>query len=238
MRIGIAVAAAAFALRAVPAAAVDTAAPEQNPLARDYVDIGLHGGVAWRGNVADSRYDPFGLNLGVTIDVGRAPFWGGIYSEGAIFNARGSVVDPVTNSAPQIWAISAGWRGKVAIRLAPRLYLFPSLGAGVGRVEYHSSAVVPGPFYRAISNNAAFDGFSVTGEATFAYVWRFGAVTVQPLRVSGFMFESDRSPAHPAGYDYGIARNSVMFAAAIGVSVDPAAMVLAVWDAAKSVVPR
>jgi hypothetical protein len=52
------------------------------------------------------------------------------------------------------------------------------------------------------------------------------------------MFESDRSPAHPAGYDYGIARNSVMFAAAIGVSVDPAAMVLAVWDAAKSVVPR
>src|SRR4051812_28977244 len=238
VRIGIAVAAAALALRAAPAAAVDTAAPEPNPLARDYVDMGLHGGVAWRGNVADGRYDPFGVNLGVTIDVGRAPFWGGIYSEGALFNARGSAVDPVTNSAPEIRAISAGWRGKVAIRLAPRLYLFPSLGAGFGRVEYRSSAALPGPGYRFISNNAAFDGFSVTGEATFAYVWRFGAVTVQPLRVTGFMFESDRNPAHPAGYDYGIARNSVMFAAAIGVSVDPAAMVLAVWDTAKSVVPR
>ena len=238
VRIGIVVAAATFALRAAPAAAVDTAAPEPNPLARDYVDVGIHGGVAWRGNVADSRYDPFGLNLGATIDIGRAPFWGGIYSDAAIFNARGSAVDPTTNSAPEVWAISAGWRGKVAIRLAPRLYLFPSLGAGFGRVEYHSSAVVPGPFYRVISNNAAFDGFSVTGEATFAYVWRFGALTVQPLRVTGFMFESDRNAAHPAGYDYGIARNSVMFAAAVGVSLDPAAMVLAVWDAAKSVVPR
>jgi hypothetical protein len=238
VRIAVVVAAAAFALRGAPAAAGDTPAPEPNPLARDYVDVGLHGGVAWRGNLADSRYDPFGLNLGVTIDIGRAPFWGGIYSEGAIFNARGGVVDPTTNTAPEVWAISAGWRGKVAIRLAPRLYLFPSLGAGFGHVEYHSNAVLPGPFYRAISNNAAFNGFSVTGEATIAYVWRFGAVTLQPVRVSGFMFESDRSPAHPTGYDYGIARNSVMFAAAIGVSVDPAAMVLAIWDAAKSVVPR
>jgi hypothetical protein len=52
VRIGIAVAAAALALRAAPAAAVDTAVPEPNPLARDYVDIGLHGGVAWCGNVA------------------------------------------------------------------------------------------------------------------------------------------------------------------------------------------
>ena len=146
--------------------------------------------------------------------------------------------NPVTNSAPAIWAISAGWRAKIAIRLAPRLYLFPSLGAGFGRLEYHSSAVLPGPVYRSISNNAAFDGLNVTAEATFAYVWRFGAVTFQPLRVTGFMFESDRSAAHPAGYNYGIARNSVMFAAAIGVSVDPAAMVLAAWDAAKSVVPR
>src|SRR4051794_35448180 len=70
-----------LALRAAPAAAADGAAPQQNPLAPDYVDIGIHGGIAWRGNVADSRYAPFGFNLGATIDVGRAPFWGGIYAD-------------------------------------------------------------------------------------------------------------------------------------------------------------
>jgi hypothetical protein len=224
------------ALGVATAAAADAVSAEPNPLARDYVDIGLHAGLAWRGNVADSRYDPFGLNFGVAIDVGRAPFWGGIYADGADFGARSGVVDPATNDSPRIWAISAGWRGKVAIRLAPRVFLFPSLGAGFGRLEYHSSEVLPGPGYRVRTNNAAFDGFSVTGEATFAYVWRFGAVTFQPLRVTSFMFERNRSVPYPAGYDYGVSRNGVMLAAAIGVSVDPAAMVLAVWDATKSVV--
>jgi hypothetical protein len=226
------------ALRVAPAAAADAPGAEPNPLARDYVDIGLHAGIAWRGNVADSRYDPFGFNFGVTIDFGRAPFWGGIYADGGDFGARSGVVDPSTNDSPRIWTVSAGWRGKVAIRLTSRWFLFPSLGAGIGRIEYHSSEVIPGPFYRVRTNNAAFDGFSVTGDATFAYVWRFGAVTFQPLRVTSFMFEHDRGVPYPAGYDYGISRNSVMLAAAIGVSVDPAAMVLALWDAAKSLIPR
>ena len=223
-----------LALRAAPAAAADAAAPEPNPLARDYVDIGIHGGIAWRGNVADSRYAPLGFNLGATIDIGRAPFWGGIYSDVSDFGGRNGVVDPVTDHSPGVRAISAGWRAKVAIRLAPRLYLFPALGAGFGRLQYYSSVVLPGPLYRVRSNNASFNGFSVTADATFAYVWRFGAVIFQPLRVSSFMFESSRNTPHPAGYDYGISRNSVMLAAAIGVSVDPAAMVLAVWDAARS----
>lgn len=225
-----------LALRAAPAAAADAAvpAPQPNPLARDYVDIGIHGGTAWRGNVADSRYAPFGFNLGATIDIGRAPFWGGIYADAADFAGRDGVVDPITDHSPRFRAISAGWRAKVAIRLAPRLYLFPALGAGFGRLEYHSSTVVPGPFYRVRSNTASFNGFSVTADATFAYVWRFGAVTFQPVRVSSFMFESNRSLAYPAGYDYGISRNGVMLAAAIGVSVDPSAMVLAVRDAVGS----
>jgi hypothetical protein len=224
-----------LAIRAAPAAAADAAAaaPETNPLARDYVDLGIHGGIAWRGNVADSRYAPFGLNLGVTIDIGRAPYWGGIYADAAEFGGRDGVVDPITDRSPRVRAISAGWRAKVAIRLAPRLYLFPALGAGFGRLEYSSSVVLPGPVYRVRSNTASFDGFSVTADATFAYVWRFGAVTLQPLRVSSFLFESNRSPPYPAGYDYGIARNSALLAAAVGVSVDPAAMVLAVWDTVK-----
>jgi hypothetical protein len=222
-----------LAIRAAPAAAADAAAP--NPLARDYVDIGIHGGIAWRGNVADNtRYAPFGANLGATIDIGRAPYWGGIYADVADFGSRAGVVDPITDRSPKVVAISAGWRAKVAIQLAPRLYLFPALGAGFGRLEYHSSVVLPGPPYRIRSNNASLDGFSVTADATFAYVWRFGAVTLQPLRVSSFMFESNRNPPHPAGYDYGISRNSALLTAAIGVSVDPAAMVLAVWDAVEN----
>ncbi len=216
------------------AAAAAAPAPEPNPLARDYVDIGIHSGIAWRGNVADSRYAPFGFNLGVTIDIGRAPYWGGIYADLADFGGRDGVVDPITDRSPQVIAISAGWRAKVAIRLAPHLYLFPALGAGFGRLEYDSSVVLPGPLYRVRSNNATFNGFSVTADATFAYVWRFGAVTLQPLRVSSFMFESNRHPPYPAGYDYGISRNSAILTAAIGVSADPAAMVLAVWDAVKS----
>jgi hypothetical protein len=223
-----------LALRAAPAAAADAAAPEPKPLARDYVDIGIHGGIAWRGNVADSRYAAFGFNLGATIDVGRAPYWGGIYADVADFGGRDGVVDPVTDHSPRVRAISAGWRAKVAIRLAPHLYLFPALGAGFGRLEYYSSVVVPGPLYRVRSNSASFNGFSVTADATFAYVWRFGAVVLQPLRVNSFMFESNRNPPYPAGYDYGISRNGAILAAAIGVSVDPAAMVLALWDTVES----
>jgi hypothetical protein len=221
-----------------PAAAPPpVAAPD--PLARDYVDIGIRGGLAWRGNTADSRYSPFGWGLGMTIDFGRAPFWGGIYADIAVFGARAGVVDPKVMDPPSVTAVSAGWRAKVAIRLAPRLYLFPALGAGFGREEYASGHYVRSDFRRVcICNDAIFDGFNATGEATFAYVWRFGAVSFQPLRVTGFMFMHNRSAANPPGYDYGISRNGVLLAATIGVSVDPAAMVLAVWDAAKSLIPH
>jgi len=242
VRIGIALAAgivsAALAVEAADAMAADAPPGEANPLARDYVDIGLRGGPAWRGNTVDGRYSQFGPVLGLTIDIGRAPFWGGIYADIAQFDARAGAVDPKTGEPFTVRAISAGWRAKVAIRLAPRLYLFPALGAGVGHESYSSGHHATSGPNVCNCNTAGFDGFSVTGEATFAYVWRFGAVTLQPLRVTGFMFESNRSVANPPGYDYGVARNSVMLAAAIGVSVDPAAMVLAVWDAVVALIPR
>ena len=243
MRVAVGIAAgitaAVLALEAATATAGEPPPGEPNPLARDYVDIGLRGGPAWRGNAADSRYAPVGWGLGMTIDIGRAPFWGGVYADVAIFDARSGIVDPATNQPPEVLALSAGWRAKIAVRLAARLYLFPALGAGFGQENYRSGHYERGnPPGVCNCNTAAFDGFSITGEATFAYVWRFGAITLQPLRATGFMFMSNRSPANPVGYDYGIPRYSVMFAATIGVSVDPAAMVLAIWDAARSLVPR
>ncbi len=64
--------------------------------------------------------------------------------------------------------------------------------------------------------------------------WTRAHAIANEQTASSFMFESNRNPQYPAGYDYGISRNGVMLAAAIGVSVDPAAMVLAVWDAVRS----
>jgi hypothetical protein len=238
VRVAIAIAAAAFTATAT-AAAADPPAAEPNPLARDYVDIGLHVGPAWRGNVADGRYDPFGWSAGATIDIGRAPYWGGVYSDVAIFDARAGTVDPKTNDPPEVTVISAGWRAKVAVRLTPRIFLFPALGAGFGHVGYSSGhRVVSGIGSVCNCNTAGFDGFSATGEATFAYVWRYGAVTFQPLRVSTFLGMSNRSVAVPAGYDYGVAHSGVLLAAAVGVSVDPAAMVLAIRDAIVAIIPH
>lgn len=238
MRIAIAIAAAAFSAAAT-AAAADPPAAEPNPLARDYVDIGLHLGPAWRGNVADGRYAPFGLSGGATIDIGRAPYWGGIYSDVAIFDGRAGVLDPKTTQPVTLMTVSAGWRAKIAIRLTPRIYLFPALGAGFGHESYSSGhRVFSNGADLCNCNTASFNGFSATGEATFAYVWRYGAVTLQPLRVNTFLGMSNRSVAVPPGYDYGVAHNSLLFAAAIGVSVDPAAMVLAIWDAVVAIVPR
>lgn len=228
-----------LALDATTAMADEPPPAEPNPLARDYVDIGLHGGPAWRGNVVDSRYSPFGVSAGATIDVGRAPYWGGIYSEVAQFDGQNGFVDPATNLPPRVRAISAGARAKLAIRLTPRLYLFPSLGAGFGRLDYSSGHyVISGGSNYCNCNTAAFDGFSVTGDATFAYVWRFGAVTFQPLRLTGLMFLSNQNAPHPAGYGYGVSPNGAVLAAAIGVSVDPAAMVLAIWDAVSALTPH
>jgi hypothetical protein len=239
-RIAVAIVTTALGVTTTAAtAAADTPAPGPNPLARDYVDIGIHFGPAWRANIADGRYAPFGLGGGVTIDIGRAPYWGGIYSDVAIFTARDGVVDPKTNDPPEVSVISAGWRAKIAIRLTPRIYLFPALGAGFGHVGYASGHwVASGVGAICNCNSAAFDGFSAMGEATFAYVWRYGAVTFQPLRVNTFLGMSNRSAAVPAGYDYGVAHNGLLLAATIGVSVDPAAMVLALRDAIVALIPR
>jgi hypothetical protein len=78
------------------------------------------------------------------------------------------------------------------------------------------------------------DGEHDARKGSDRHVWRFGAVVLQPLRVNSFMFESNRNPPYPAGYDYGISRNGAILATAIGVSVDPAAMVLALWDTVES----
>lgn len=47
------------------------------------------------------------------------------------------MVDPVNNEHPDLAMTSAGWCGKVAIRLAHRLYLLPMLGAGFAVLARH-----------------------------------------------------------------------------------------------------
>jgi hypothetical protein len=233
--------AAAALLAAAPAhAQVAAAAPtaSTDPLALDYVDYGIHVGPAWRGGLGDSRFSPVGWGFGMTFDIGRAPYWLGAYADANFFSTKDGFVDPVSGEGADLWAVNAGWRAKLAVRVAPRLYLFPSVGAGFGQVFYRSGAcyyVILG-YIPGNCHDADFHGFGVQGNATFAYTWRFVALTLEPIRVSAFLFEHRTAPQvpYPAGYDYGVPRNSVTFAASAGVSVDLSAMAIAIWTAAKA----
>lgn len=231
---------ATFALPAAPAAAQGAPGPpvSADPLALDYVEYGIHAGPVWRGSLGDDRFAPVGFGFGMTFDIGRAPFWLGAYADGSFFSTKDGFVDPVSGEGADLWAVSAGWRAKVAVRLAPRLYLFPSLGAGFGYVYYRSGSCpyvtlgyVPGNCH-----DADFHGLGVQGNATFAYTWRFVAVTLEPLRVSSYLFEHRTAPQtpYPPGYDYGVPRNSVAFAASAGLTIDLSALALALWSALKS----
>ena len=205
-----------------------------NRLALDYVDVGVHGGPVWRGNLGDERFSALGVGVGLTIDIGRAPYWLGIYSDVAIINANDGVVDPTNNERPRLEAISAGWRAKVAVRLSPNLYLFPSLGAGFGQLDYASGdCQLP----RMNCNDAKFNGLAIQADATLAYTWRFGALSLVPIRTTAFLFEHRASPMspNPPGYSYGVPGSALLLGASVGLSLDLCAMAIGIWSAAKDV---
>jgi opacity protein-like surface antigen len=230
---------AALGLGAAPAAAQVASPPPPNgdPLAPDYVDYGIHLGPAWRGSLGDGRFSSVGFGFGMTLDIGRAPFWLGAYADASFFPTKGGFVDPVSGEGASLDVISAGWRARVAVRIAPRLVLYPSLGAGFGWVSYSSGTCSPGilGYQPGNCHDADFHGLGIQANATLAYTWRFVALTLEPFRVSAFLFEHRDGPLtpYPPGYDYGVARNSVAFAASAGVSLDLSAMALALWSAVK-----
>jgi hypothetical protein len=65
--------------------ALDSPAVIPNPLARVYVDLGVHFGPAWHGTTVDSRYSAVGVGGGMTLDIGRPPFWGGVHADVGMF---------------------------------------------------------------------------------------------------------------------------------------------------------
>jgi hypothetical protein len=204
-----------------------------SPLASDYVDVGLHAGPAWRGNAVDSRYSAFGYGLGMTLDIGRAPYWGGVYVDVGILNSKAGVVDPANNEKPSIILTSGGYHGKVAIRLSPRLYFMPAVGVGVGISDYRSGQCLK--HVKENCHDVRYIGLGVQADATFIYMWRFAALTVEPLRISASLFERQSDSVMGAvgtapGDTLGLARNGVSLGAAVGFSLDLSAMVLAMRD--------
>jgi hypothetical protein len=201
-----------------------------NPLARDYVDLGLHFGPAWRGSVVDSRYSAVGYGLGMDLDIGRAPFWGGAYADVGVFSAKSGVRDPVNNDRPTVVLTSAGWRGKAAVRLSPRLFLMPALGAGFGVVDYQSGAC--GRYTKGDCHDVRHAGLGIQATATFVYTWRFTAVTFEPLQFDAFLFERQTSSVGVpgSGESLGVSRHGVAVASFLGFSLDLSAMVLGIRD--------
>jgi hypothetical protein len=204
-------------------------------LARDYVDIELHGGPAWRGNALDDRYSPVGYGLGMTFDIGKAPYWGGIYVHVGIFNSKEGIVDPANGEKPFVALSSAGYRGKLAIRLSHRLYFMPAVGVGVGVMDYASGAC---DRHAIQSKHDCHDirhaGLGIQADATFVYAWRYGALTVQPLGMSTFLFERQLAStgvvATAGGDSLGLPRHGVWFGTFVGFSLDLSAMVLGIRD--------
>jgi hypothetical protein len=199
-------------------------------LARDYVDVEAHGGVAWLGSAGDDRWSSVGPSFGVAIDVGRAPLWGGIYVDVALFDAKSGVVDPETGRSPLLVATSAGWHGKAAVRLGGSLYFIPSLGAGFGVLDYEGGSADPhgkaGRFVR-------YQGLGTQLDARFVYAWRYGALTFEPLRVSAFLFQSrSGSVGVPSDSgDVGVSRNGVSYGAALGLSLNASEVAISLWEA-------
>jgi hypothetical protein len=203
-----------------------------NPLDRDYVDLGLHFGPAFHGTVVDSRYSAVGYGGGMTLDIGRPPYWGGVYADVGMFSGKSGVVDPLNNERPKLGLTSAGWRGKAAIRLSPRLFVMPALGVGFGLVDYLSGAC--GRYTKGNCHNARTIGLGIQATASFVYAWRFVAVTFEPLQVNSFLFErrsmSVVNALPDAGVDLGLSRHGVAFASSLGISLDLSAMVLGIRD--------
>jgi len=221
------------------AAAGDTA-PGDDPLKRNYVDLEIHTGPTWIGNVGDQRWSPIGFGFGTRLSVGRAPYWGCIYVDASFMSARAGVVDPVNNEHPDLLMTSAGWCGKVAIHLAPRLYLFPMLGAGFGVLDYRSGS--GGHNYAQDLNEARVIGLGIQAEATLEYKWRYGALTLQPIRGTAYLFEHlstyNGVDANGSGTLYGLARHGISLGASIGLSLDLSGIALAIYDSVRDLAGR
>ena len=221
-------------------AAAPDAGPGDDPLRRNYVDLGINGGPTWLGNVGDGRWSPVGISLGTRLSVGRAPYWGCVYVDAAFFSARDGVVNPVNNERPSLLTTSAGWCGKVAIRLAPRLYLFPMVGAGFGVLDYSSG--YRGRYTPQDQIEARLLGLGIQAEATLVYRWRFGALTLQPIRATAYLFEHldtyDNVSASGSGSAFGLARHGLSLGASIGLSVNLSAITLAIYDSARALAGR
>ena len=224
---------------AVCAAAAD-AGPGDDPLKRNYVDLEIHGGPTWIGSVGDARWSPIGFGVGTRLSVGRAPYWGCVYVDASFISARPGVVDPVNNEHPDLVMTSAGWCGKVAIRLAERLYLFPMLGAGFGVLDYASGS--RGRHTAQDLNQARVSGLGIQAEATLEYKWRYGALTLQPIRATAYLFEHVSTyngvDAGGSGSVFGLARHGVSLGASIGLSVDLSGIALAIYDSVRDLASR
>jgi hypothetical protein len=166
----------------------------------------------------------------MTLDFGRAPFWGGVYADVGIFPATSGVVDPLNNERPTVALTSGGWRAKAAIRLLPKLYLMPALGIGFGIVDYLSGEC--GRYTKQDCHNVRTMGLGTQATATFVYAWRFAAVTFEPLQVDTFLFERRISTeGRPdSGESIGVSRHGVAFATSLGFTLDLSAMVLGIRD--------
>ena len=172
--------------------------------------------------------------------MGRAPYWGCVYVDIAFFSARDGVVDPVNNERPHVLTTSAGWCGKIAIRLTPRLYLFPMVGGGFGVLDYTSGS--SGPHTAQDLNEARATGLGLQAEATLVYKWRFGALTLQPIRATAFLFEGlnehNYVSASGNGSAFGLNRHGISLGASVGLSVDLSAMALAIYDSIRGIADR
>jgi hypothetical protein len=219
------------ALAGEPAGAVSQPA---SPLARDYVDLEAHGGVAWLGSAADDRWTTTGPSFGASVDFGRAPYWAGVYVDVALYPARSGVIDPSTGTKPRLATTSAGWHGKVAVHIARAFYFMPSLGGGFGVLDYDAgSKDRRGGGARLVR----YLGLGFQLDARFIYTWRFAALTVEPLRVSTFLLQhhsgdvgvpNDSSPI-------GASSNGVSLGASLGLSLDLSAMAIAIWAGVRGV---
>ena len=221
----------AFAL--VGSSATTAAAePQPDPLARNYVDLGVHGGALLRGSLADARFNPIGYGFGATVDFGRAPFWGGAYVDVDFFGAESGVLDPYSGRPPSLVITSAGWRGKMAVRLGRAFYFFPALGAGFGIAGYRPNGPCSGTLHPSCGG-AEYHGFGIQADAVLAYRWRFGALTLEPIRFVAFLGEhpQDGRPASSQPGGYGISARGAALGAGAGLTLDLSAMVLAVRDA-------
>ena len=175
-----------------------------------------------------------GPSFGVVIDAGRPPYWGGIYVDVALFDAKSGVVDPETGERPLLVATSAGWHGKAAVHIAGSLYFMPSLGAGFGVLDYEGGSADPrGKGGRLIR----YQGLGVPLDPRFVYSWRFGALSLEPLRVSAFLFQS-RSGSVGVPSDsgqVGVSRNGVSLGASVGLSLNVSAVAISIWEAVRDV---